>query len=90
MKIETGILNTPLKVVIDGPEGLGKTTLASKFPNPLFLDTEGSTVRLNVRRIKITSWEDLLEAIKYVKTNQTLCKTLFIDTSDWAEILAIR
>ena len=90
MKIETGILNTPLKVVIDGPEGLGKTTLASKFPNPLFLDTEGSTVRLNVRRIKITSWEDLLEAIKYVKTNPTLCKTLVIDTADWAEILAIR
>ena len=90
MKIETGILNTPLKVVIDGPEGLGKTTLASKFPNPLFLDTEGSTVRLNVRRIKITSWEDLLEAIKYVKANPTLCKTLVIDTADWAEILAIR
>ena len=90
MKIETGILKTPLKVVIDGPEGLGKTTLASKFPNPLFLDTEGSTTRLNVRRIKIPNWEDLLDAVKYVKDNPSLCKTLVIDTVDWAELLAIR
>ena len=90
MKIESGVLKTPIKVVVDGPEGLGKTTLASKFPFPLFLDTEGSTTRLNVRRIKIASWEDLLDAIKYVKENPALAKTLVIDTVDWAEILAIR
>ena len=43
-----------------------------------------------MRRIKITSWEDLQDAVRYVKDNPSLCKTLVIDTVDWAEILAIR
>ena len=41
-----------LKVVIYGPEGIGKSTFAGQFPYPLFIDTEGGTSNLNVRRIK--------------------------------------
>ena len=90
MQIETGIQNKALSLLLYGVEGIGKTTLISKAPNVLFLDTEGSTVRINTRRIKITSWEDLLVAVKYVLDNPTICKTLAIDTADWAEIQAIQ
>ena len=55
--ITTGILNTPVKVVLYGPEGIGKSTFASHFPDPVFIDTEGGTKRLNVARLpQPTSW----------------------------------
>ena len=54
LNIVTGVEKTPFKkICIYGAEGVGKSSLAAKMPNPLFLDTEGGTTRLNVRRIKI-------------------------------------
>ena len=38
------------KIVIYGPEGIGKSTFASQFPNPLFIDTENGTKELDVAR----------------------------------------
>ena len=31
----------------------------------------------------------LIEQVKYVKNNPNICKTLVIDTADWAELLCI-
>ncbi len=43
------------KVVIYGPEGIGKTSIiASQFPNPVFIDTEGSTNNMDVGRMDKT------------------------------------
>lgn len=36
-----------IKTLIYGVEGVGKSTLASKFPKAIFLDTEGSTDKYN-------------------------------------------
>ena len=86
MNITYGIVKSAQKIVIYGPEGIGKSTLASKFPSPLFIDTEGSTKKLNVRRFdKPSSWQMLNEQIKHVVKFPDLCETLVIDTVDWAE-----
>ena len=78
------------KVVIYGPEGIGKSTLAAQFADPLFIDTEGSTKEMDVARLdKPESWEFLLAELDFVRT-QRPCKTLVIDTIDWAEQLCIR
>ena len=90
MQIETGIQNKPLSLLLYGVEGIGKSTLISNAPGVLFLDTENGTIRINTRRIKIATWEDLINAVKYVNDNPTTCKTLAIDTADWAEIKAIQ
>lgn len=89
LNITTGVEKTPIKTVIYGAEGVGKTSLAAKFPNPLFLDTEGGTSRLNVRRIKIKNWDELLASVKEVIANPEVCKSLVIDTADWAESFCI-
>lgn len=87
MNITSGIVPKPQKTVIYGVEGIGKTTFASQFPDPVFIDTEDSTLYLNVKRFdKPTSWEMLLQQVDYVKANRP-CKTLVIDTMDWAEEL---
>lgn len=89
LKIVTGVERTPIKVCIYGAEGVGKTSLAAQMPEPLFIDTEGGTSRLNVRRIKCTSWENLISIIKEVISTPTVCKTLVVDTADWAETLCV-
>lgn len=88
-EIVSGVVQTAQKVVIYGPEGIGKSTFASMFPDPLFIDTEGSTKKLNVKRYpKPTSWEMLRNlVIQAMKTKP--CETLIIDTIDWAEQLCI-
>ena len=50
MEIIQGRLEQAQKVVIYGPEGIGKSTFAAEFPQPLFIDTEGSTAHLNAGR----------------------------------------
>ena len=87
--ITEGKIAKAKKVVVYGTEGIGKSTFVSHFPNPLFIDTEGSTGSMNVKRLpKPTSLTMLYEEIEYVKQNR-LCDTLIIDTIDWAERMAI-
>lgn len=78
------------RVVIYGTEGIGKSTLAAQFPDPVFIDTEGSTSNMDVKRFgKPTSWTMLMNEIAFVKANPGCCKTLVIDTVDWAEQLCV-
>ena len=87
MQITKGRQNKPYKVVIYGPEGIGKSTFAAQFPGPLFIDTEGSTARMDVARLpQPTSWAHMAEMVRFVIENKP-CQTLIIDTADWAEQL---
>ena len=73
MQISRGIIQGAQKIVLYGPEGIGKSSFAAKFPNPVFIDTEGSTKHMDVARLpKPTSWTMLLEQVKYVKQNPTV------------------
>lgn len=90
MDIIKGKIPCAKKVVIYGPEGIGKSTLASCFPDPVFSDTEGSTNAMDIARFqKPTSWQMLKDQIAYVKANPSCCKTYVIDTIDWAEQMCI-
>lgn len=91
MQIIRGKQKTALKVVVYGPEGIGKSTFAAQFPNPLFIDTEGGTKHMDVARTpKPTSWVMLLGLVKECIADPSLCGTLIIDTMDWAELLCSR
>jgi hypothetical protein len=79
----------PIKLGIYGAEGIGKTSLANELPDPLFIDTENGSARINCRRIKTSSWENLTAIVKSVIDNPTICKTLVIDTLDKAESFCI-
>lgn len=90
MQITRGRKARAQKVVIYGPEGIGKSSFASQFPDPVFIDTEGSTDNMDVARLdKPTSWAMLKNEIAFIKANPGACKTLVIDTIDWAEQLAV-
>ena len=90
MQITRGKRARAQKVVIYGPEGIGKSTFAAEFPNPVFIDTEGSTDNMDVARLdKPTSWTMLNNEIAFIKANPSECGTLVIDTIDWAESMAV-
>ena len=90
MEITRGKIQKAKKVVVYGPEGIGKSTFASRFPDPVFIDTEGSTSAMDVARLpRPTSWNMLLEEVDYIKSHPEACRTLVIDTIDWAEQLCV-
>ena len=90
LNITSGRIARPQKLVLYGVEGIGKTSLAAQTPEPLFIDTEGGTAHLDVRRLqKPASWDELISLIKEVAATPDVCRTLVIDTADWAEQLCI-
>lgn len=84
MPVIKGIIKTAQKTVIYGTEGIGKSTFASMFPSPAFIDTEGSTKNMDVDRYLVSDWSDILKAVEEVK-REKVYKTVVIDTADWAE-----
>ena len=90
LKISNGRIARAQKVVLYGSEGIGKSTLAAMFPNPLFIDTEGGTAHMDVRRIaKPGTWVELMDILNEVSMTPDICGSLVIDTADWAEQLAV-
>ena len=91
MEITKGIQKVPIRTVIYGQEKIGKSTLASNFPNPVFIDTEDGTMNLDVSRApKPQSWTALLGTIDSLNKNQQGFKTLVIDSVDWAQALCVQ
>jgi GTPase SAR1 family protein len=91
MNITRGVIPTAKKVVIYGPEGIGKTTFAAQFPGAVFLDTEGSTVHMDVARLDSpVTWADILATVDWAVENHSAIGTFVIDTMDWAEAMAFR
>lgn len=89
MNITKGKRQIPYKVVIYGPEGIGKSTLASKFPKPIFIDTEGSTARMDdVERFdNVKNLDEAILCIDTLKTEDHEYQTAVIDTFDRLELM---
>ena len=87
IKVTKGRIPKAKKVVLYGPEGIGKSTFAAQFPDPVFLDTEGSTASMDVARIEPLSWMEMLSDIKEIINGNidVPCRTIVVDTADWAE-----
>ena len=90
LKIVSGRISRAVKTVIYGTEGVGKSTLASRFPDPLFIDVEGGTSQMDVKRIEApATWEELLADVAEIAKNPGYCRTLVLDTADLSEGLCV-
>lgn len=90
-ELECGTRRTALRIVVYGPEGIGKSTLAAEMPQPVWLDVEGGTNQLPVARMpRPTSWSMLTDEVRAVRDGEVPCSTLVVDTADAAEALCTR
>lgn len=94
IEISSGVTNTPIKAVIYGAEGIGKSTLASKMPKAIFFDIECGTARLAVQRTRPISkpFEDFNEIMadftEIINRKSELgIETIVFDTVDALELL---
>lgn len=90
LTINKGIQQSAVKVVVYGVEGIGKTTFASHFPAPLFLDLDRGSRRMDVDRIEsIQDWPALMGTLDQIQRDPSLpYSTIVIDTADMAAKLA--
>ena len=78
----------PLRVLVYGNAGVGKSTLAAAAPSPIFLCAEDGISHLDAQRFPTPeSWQDVLDAVAQLTTEEHDFKTLVIDTLDWLEPL---
>jgi hypothetical protein len=78
----------PIRALLYGPEGVGKSTFGAAAPGAIFLGAEDGTASLDVTRFAAPeSWGDLLDAVRILSNEKHEYKTLVIDTLDWAEPL---
>lgn len=86
IKRSTGI-KAP-RVMIYGPHGLGKTTFGAGAPNPVFILTEDGLGRLEVDHFPLaTSYQDVLDAISTLYSEEHNFNTVVIDSLDWLDNL---
>lgn len=89
MRITRGVRHTAKRVVIHGVEGIGKSTLASQFPNALVIDTEDGTNHLDVDRVTVTRWSEIADAMIELTGGKHAYSTIVFDSVDWAERMAV-
>lgn len=88
MGFVNGKLTRAQRIVLYGPEGIGKSCFAAMFPNPVFLDVEDGTGELDVKRWdRPLSWTMLLKSLDELSALPGI-STLVLDTADACELLA--
>jgi hypothetical protein len=86
--VTRGKQEQPIKALLYGVEGVGKSTFGASAPAPIFLCSEDGTAQLDVARFPTPRhWSDALEAVRVLSHESHDFKTLVIDTLDWLEPL---
>lgn len=89
--VQKGRVAKPHRVVLYGPEGIGKSTFGAGAPSPIFLPVEDGTSHLDVARFpKAETWREAREAVRTLITEKHDYQTLVLDTLDALEPLLWR
>lgn len=88
--VHRGKKATPDRIVLYGPEGVGKSTWASEAPKPIFIATEDGVAHLDVASFdspRPQTYAEVLDCVKLLTAEQHPYQTLVVDTIDWLEHL---
>lgn len=78
----------PRRILLYGTHGIGKSTWASRAPNPVFIQTEDGLRDIDTNAFPLaTSLADVHEALRELYQQEHDFKTVAVDTADWLEKL---
>lgn len=77
----------PPRLVVYGPQGMGKTTFAADAPSTIFMDIEDGLHGIESFKQRVTCWGEVVEMITALHQQDHQFKTLAVDTIDWLERL---
>lgn len=98
LKVHRGRIDSPLRVLLGGIEGIGKTTWGAKAPRPIFICVESGTDELDVERYVFDAdgrteprtFAEVLDAIRDLAELAHEYQTIVVDTVDALEALIWR
>lgn len=86
--LKRGGESKPPRILLHGPQGLGKTTFGAEADNPVFIITEDGLGTLSPAAFpKANSYSDVMEALTSLATEEHDFRTVVIDSLDWFEPL---
>lgn len=86
-EISSGKKMSPLKGIIYGDNGIGKTTFASSAKNPIIMDMEGNCGHIEAPTCRITDLDEFHDFLTALLSQESDYKTLVIDSLDSLQIL---
>ena len=78
----------PVRALIYGEGGKGKSTFGSHAPAPIFIAPEDGLVNIDTEALPSpVTWADLVTSLRALATEDHAWQTVVIDSLDWAEPL---
>ena len=86
--IQIGQQPAPPRITVFGIEGVGKSTLASQTPQPIFVQTEDGLRQIDCHKFPLAeSFDQVSDALAALANEQHDYQTVVIDSLDWLERL---
>lgn len=86
--IEKGRSAAPPRLMVYGTEGIGKSTLASRAPKPIFIQTEDGLNEIDCHKFPLAkSFTEVHAALTELHSEQHNYQSVVIDSLDWLERL---
>jgi hypothetical protein len=86
--IKRGVESVPPRIVLYGVHGIGKSTLASNAPNPIFIQTEDRIAHIDTAKFPLCkSVSDVTSCLVTLYKEDHSFKTVVLDSLDWFEKL---
>jgi hypothetical protein len=81
------VKDAPMRLLVNGPPGIGKSTFAANAPSPIFVDVENGTEELDTKRWNPKTWGEVLGCIETLTNEPHDYRTVVFDTADAIEPL---
>ena len=86
--VQRGRTLDPPRLILYGMEGIGKSTFASNFPAPVFIQTEDGLGMIDCAKFPLAkTFDDVYEELLALESEPNEFKTIVIDSLDWLERL---
>ena len=87
-QIQSGRTSSPPRIMVYGTEGIGKSTLAARSPQPVFVQTEDGLGEIDCHKFPLAgTFDDVIAALTELHAEEHDFQSIVVDSLDWLERL---